>query len=307
MAKCTSPARIFGRKKSFCSWVPCACSVGPTVSSVTAGSGTSARAASLTKICCSIWPRPRPPYSVGQPTPSQPSRPIRRTTSRYTGPCRSVTSTSRSCGVSRPPKYSRSSSRNAAWASVRSMNITGLLRHPGAEHAEPVVGPADEPDQVLDERGVPVQRVADVHPGAAVQVVADTQRLGCLVGEPVRGHVEVAARLAAGVQPPATGAGRQVQGAAGYGDVGDVLGNRLERGKRPAELLPRGHVFGGQRERAGHGTVGEAAGTGERQLVEIGHRAVIGAIGAEDRAGDHLVQAQRVLGRAGGTRRARDG
>src|SRR6516225_1295535 len=268
MAKCTSPARIFGRKKSFCSWVPCACSVGPTVSSVTAGSGTSARAASLTKICCSIWPRPRPPYSVGQPTPSQPSRPIRRTTSRYTGPCRSVTSTSRSCGVSRPPKYSRSSSRNAAWASVRSMNITGLLRHPGAEHAEPVVGPADEP---------------------------------------VRGHVEVAARLAAGVQPPATGAGRQVQGAAGYGDVGDVLGNRLERGKRPAELLPRGHVFGGQRERAGHGTVGEAAGTGERQLVEIGHRAVIGAIGAEDRAGDHLVQAQRVLGRAGGTRRARDG
>src|ERR1035441_8226904 len=27
----------------------------------------SARAASLTKICCSTWPRPRPPYSAGPP------------------------------------------------------------------------------------------------------------------------------------------------------------------------------------------------------------------------------------------------
>ncbi len=77
IAKCTSPARIFGRNIAFCSAVPYACSVGPTVWRVTAGSGTSARAASLTKICCSIWPNPRPPYSAGQPTPSLPSLPIR--------------------------------------------------------------------------------------------------------------------------------------------------------------------------------------------------------------------------------------
>jgi len=39
IAKCSSPARIFGRKKAFCSPVPWICSVGPTVCSVTAGSG----------------------------------------------------------------------------------------------------------------------------------------------------------------------------------------------------------------------------------------------------------------------------
>ena len=42
-----------------------------------AGSGTSARAASLTKICCSMGPKPWPPNSFGQPTPSLPSEPIR--------------------------------------------------------------------------------------------------------------------------------------------------------------------------------------------------------------------------------------
>ena len=63
---------------AFCSAVPYSCSVGPTVCSVTAGSGTSALAASLAKICCSTWPNPRPPYCTGQPTPSQPSLPIRR-------------------------------------------------------------------------------------------------------------------------------------------------------------------------------------------------------------------------------------
>ena len=78
----TEPARIFGRKKSCCQGVPCSCKVGPTVCRVTAGSGTSARAASSAKICCSTWPKPRPPYRRGQPTPSQPSRPIRCTTSR---------------------------------------------------------------------------------------------------------------------------------------------------------------------------------------------------------------------------------
>ena len=62
--------------------VPCAMSVGPTVCSVTAGRWTSERAASLTKICCSIGPNPRPPYSLGQPTPSLPSEPIRLITAR---------------------------------------------------------------------------------------------------------------------------------------------------------------------------------------------------------------------------------
>src|SRR4051812_38667237 len=50
-------------------------SVGPTVFKAITGSGTRARSASVKKISCSTGPRPCPPYSTGQPTPSQPSRP----------------------------------------------------------------------------------------------------------------------------------------------------------------------------------------------------------------------------------------
>ena len=82
MAKWMSPERIPGRNFFFCSSVPYTCSVGPTVCSVTSGSGTSARLASLTKICCSTGPKPSPPYSLGQPTPSLPSEPIRLMTVR---------------------------------------------------------------------------------------------------------------------------------------------------------------------------------------------------------------------------------
>src|SRR5262249_32868288 len=66
---------------------------------------------------------------------------------------------------------------------------------PGAEPVELVIGPADEPGQILDERGIPVERVGDVHAGPAVQVVAGAQRTRRLVGEPVRGHVEVTTGL----------------------------------------------------------------------------------------------------------------
>ncbi|SLI09110.1 Uncharacterised protein [Mycobacteroides abscessus subsp. abscessus] len=47
MAKWMSPVRMAGRNFCFCSSVPYTCNVGPTVSSVTSGSGTSARTASL--------------------------------------------------------------------------------------------------------------------------------------------------------------------------------------------------------------------------------------------------------------------
>ncbi len=65
MAKCTSPARIAGRNFFFCASVPYSCRVGPTVCSVTAGSGTSARAASLTKMDCSSGPKPLPAVLLG--------------------------------------------------------------------------------------------------------------------------------------------------------------------------------------------------------------------------------------------------
>jgi hypothetical protein len=60
--------------------------VGPTVSSVSVGSGKPARCTSLAKMYCSIGVRPWPPNSTGQPMPSQPSRPSLRSAARNCGP-----------------------------------------------------------------------------------------------------------------------------------------------------------------------------------------------------------------------------
>jgi hypothetical protein len=80
MAKLSSPARILGRKKDFCSSVPKRMMVGPTVLMVTNGNGAPARRVSSKKMNWSVAGRPWPPNSVGQPMPSQPSLPIWRTT-----------------------------------------------------------------------------------------------------------------------------------------------------------------------------------------------------------------------------------
>jgi hypothetical protein len=82
MAKCTSPARMGARNLCFCSSVPYCMIVGPTEWSVSVGIGAPAVAASSKKISCSSIDRFWPPYSVGQPMPSQPSLPICRTVSR---------------------------------------------------------------------------------------------------------------------------------------------------------------------------------------------------------------------------------
>jgi hypothetical protein len=49
--------------------------VGPTVLIVSIGTGAPERIDSSKKMNCSIWPLPWPPYSLGQPMPSQPSAP----------------------------------------------------------------------------------------------------------------------------------------------------------------------------------------------------------------------------------------
>ena len=59
---------------------------------VSIGTGAPARIDSSKKMNCSIGPRPWPPYSVGQPMPSQPSAAICLTTERMTGPVRSSAS-----------------------------------------------------------------------------------------------------------------------------------------------------------------------------------------------------------------------
>ena len=48
----------------------------PTELMVRKGSGKPARCTSSLKMNCSIGERPWPPYSFGQPMPSQPSAPI---------------------------------------------------------------------------------------------------------------------------------------------------------------------------------------------------------------------------------------
>ena len=60
--------------------------VGPTVLIVSIGTGAPARIDSSNQMNCSTALKPRPPYSLGQPTPSQPSAPIWRTTLRCSGP-----------------------------------------------------------------------------------------------------------------------------------------------------------------------------------------------------------------------------
>ena len=59
---------------------------GPTVLIVSIGTGAPARMDSSKKMNCSMSDRPCPPYSLGQPIPSQPSAAICRTILRISGP-----------------------------------------------------------------------------------------------------------------------------------------------------------------------------------------------------------------------------
>ena len=103
MQKWISPARILGRKKSFCSGVPKFMMVGPTVLMVSIGTGAPLRIDSSKKMNCSIADRPCPPYSLGQPMPSQPSWAICRTSPRTVGPMPWLSASAASTsGVSRP-------------------------------------------------------------------------------------------------------------------------------------------------------------------------------------------------------------
>ena len=58
--------------RCFCSSVPSVIRVGPTLLSVSSGSGTPAQCDSSTKIIWSIGPRACPPYSIG-PTEAEPA------------------------------------------------------------------------------------------------------------------------------------------------------------------------------------------------------------------------------------------
>ena len=120
--KWISPAAIRGRKNDFCAGVPNRMIVGPTVLMVRNGTGTRALAASSVKMSWSNMVPPRPPYSAGQLSASQPSRPSCRTTERYACPSpRSSSppaSAARTSGVISSPKYPRSSCRSRSCSGV---------------------------------------------------------------------------------------------------------------------------------------------------------------------------------------------
>ncbi len=91
-----------GSSSRFCSSLPNCMIVGPIVLTGMMWSGARARYVSSQKMNCSMGEAPWPPYSFGQPIPSQPSLPMRRTSSRKTGPpiCSSSSSkAARSSGV----------------------------------------------------------------------------------------------------------------------------------------------------------------------------------------------------------------
>ena len=81
---CFSGSLSRDSKRRFCSSVPKAITVGPSSPSPMCPSrpGAPARAYSSNAITCCISVAPRPPYSRGQPIPSQPSLPILRTIRR---------------------------------------------------------------------------------------------------------------------------------------------------------------------------------------------------------------------------------
>ncbi len=119
MANSTLPSRIAGKNVCFCSSVPKCIRVGPTVLSVTNGIGALTRLASSAKMNCSIAEKPRPPNSLGQPTPSRSAAASARTQSRTAGPpsMRSLTAARRS-GVITCSMVARISSRSCSCSGV---------------------------------------------------------------------------------------------------------------------------------------------------------------------------------------------
>ena len=163
----------------------------------------------------------------------------------------------------RPVKYSRVSALNArcAWLSSRFL-VVGSSTGDGLGADVERVGDVGDPAEVV------VQRVGLVDAHAAVQVVAGAQRRRRLGAGPVRRDREVVARVEPLVESPGDVLGREVEGARGDVDVGDLHRDRLELGQRPAELGAALDVRRGQVARAGHDPGGGEAEAGDVALGE---------------------------------------
>src|SRR3954463_14395922 len=187
----SSALRIGVRKRSFCSSVPCANTVGPPIvsPSTLAICGARARAISSKKIACSIIVPPAPPKSDGQVRPAQPRSLSLRCQSR-----RNANDSSSELG-SRPGWFPaiqcRTESRNSSSAgdNVRS-TARGCYATRGDVHAtedENQARDGGNGDRLIAEHGAIEQRdagreVADQRGAAGAdlgdQLVRDYEREG---------------------------------------------------------------------------------------------------------------------------------
>ncbi len=116
-----------------------------------------------------------------------------------------------------------------------------------------------------------MQRIGLVHPDAAVQMVQHPHRRWQFGGDPVGGDVEIVRGVETFGQAPDRRQRRDVQGAGGDVDVGDLLCDGLEGRERLAELMPLADVLRGEFGRPGEQSVGEGRHGGERDPVERHH------------------------------------
>ena len=228
---------------SFCFSVPYACSVGPTVCRVTDGRCTSARDASLTNTCCSMAPRPCPPYSLGQPTPIQPSAPICLMIRWYAGAVPVGAHLVAVVVAGEPGEVGASLLLERPLLGGQLGVLAGGLgdRHVG-ERGRPaqVAGDVADPREVAPAAGRSRRRPCRRAGGGRSAAAAGP------VGEPVRGDGQVVVGRVAGVETADDLVGGQRERAGGDVDVGDLLGDGLELRERAAELAAVADVAGGQ-------------------------------------------------------------
>nr|VTP03982.1 hypothetical protein BIN_B_04192 [Mycobacterium kansasii] len=146
-----------------------------------------------------------------------------------------------------------------------------------------------------------MHRIGDVHSHAPVQVVTDLHHRWRLRRQPISEHVEFVIGVTTSGEPPDHRLRRQIDSARSDVDLGELRGHGLESRQWLPELLPVGHVVGGQTKRSGHQPVGIRTQHRQSQLVDPVRRSAHQHIGIGN---GHITQRHRVLIRAVRRRRA---
>ena len=195
----SSPRRMARRWSDFCSSVPHASSVGPTIPTLTdsAPPATSKRASSWLTIAWSIGVPPRPPYSAGQVTPAQPPSNSFRCHSWQARTCsacaagdgsrhrRRVATVPVSRGAAFCSSQARTAARTAASSGVSSKSTCTPIRTDGPPPGSPAARPAGHcprPGRPLDS----IHRIRSTSSGApgAAPLDGSTTTAGTTGGMP---------------------------------------------------------------------------------------------------------------------------